>query len=39
MTIQCIQNSFSFRSLDKREVVARFDGGWITSAAGGQLSR
>jgi len=31
MTPQCIQKSFLFHSLGKRDVVARFDGGRITS--------
>jgi Transposase DDE domain group 1 len=39
MPTQCIQKSFSFHSLGKRDVVARFDGGRITSDAGGLLLR
>ena len=39
MPTQCIQKSFSFQSLGKRDVVARFDGGRITSDAGGLLLR
>ena len=39
MPTQCIQKSFSFQSLGKRGVVARFDGGRITSDAGGLLLR
>ena len=36
---QCIQNSFEFHGLGSRAVVARFDGGTITSDAGGLLLR
>jgi hypothetical protein len=39
MTTECIQKSFAFHSLQRREVVARFDGGRITSDAGGLLLR
>lgn len=39
MPTQCIQKSFAFHSLGKRDVVARFDGGRITSDAGGLLLR
>jgi hypothetical protein len=39
MPTQCIQKSFAFHGLGKREVVARFDGGRITSDAGGLLLR
>ena len=39
MPTQCIQKSFAFHSLGKRQVVARFDGGRITSDAGGLLLR
>ncbi|MCK4658497.1 MAG: IS1380 family transposase [Phycisphaerae bacterium] len=39
MTTECNQKSFSFQSLGQREVVARFDGGKITSDAGGVLLR
>ena len=31
MTTECIQKSFAFHSLARREIVARFDGGRITS--------
>jgi len=36
---QCNQESFAFHALGRREVVARFDGGQITSDAGGLLLR
>ena len=39
MPTQCIQKSFAFHALGKRDVVARFDGGRITSDAGGLLLR
>jgi hypothetical protein len=39
MKTECIQKSFAFHSLQRREVVARFDGGRITSDAGGLLLR
>ena len=39
MTTQCIQTEFGFQPLQQREVVARFDGGDITSDAGGLLLR
>ena len=39
MPTQCTQKSFAFHSLGKRDVVARFDGGRITSDAGGLLLR
>ncbi len=39
MTTQCIQKSFAFHALGNRDVVARFDGGPITSDAGGLLLR
>jgi Transposase DDE domain group 1 len=39
MPTQCIQKSFTFHALGKRDVVARFDGGRITSDAGGLLLR
>jgi len=39
MTTQCTQTSFGFHDLGRREVVARFDGGNITSDAGGLLLR
>ena len=34
METECTQESFPFQPLSKREVVARFDGGKITSNAG-----
>jgi len=37
MVTECTQKSFAFHSLGRREVVARFDGGRITSDAGGLL--
>ena len=39
MVTECTQKSFAFHSLARREVVARFDGGPITSDAGGLLLR
>jgi len=36
---QCNQESFKFHSLNQREVTARFDGGAITTDAGGLLLR
>lgn len=36
---QCTPTFFDFQPLDKREVVARFDGGKVTSDAGGLLLR
>lgn len=36
---QCTTTLFDFQPLDKREVVARFDGGKVTSDAGGLLLR
>ncbi len=39
MKTQCIQKSFAFHALGKRDVVAHFDGGRITSDAGGLLLR
>lgn len=39
MTTECIQSSFGFEPVGKREVVARFDGGDITSDAGALLLR
>ena len=35
MQTQCIQKTFEFQALGRREVVARFDGGPITADAGG----
>ena len=37
MQTQCIQRTFAFQALGRREVKARFDGGQITSDAGGLL--
>ena len=34
---QCTQTSFCFATPSRREVVARFDGGTITTDAGGLL--
>ena len=39
MTTECIQSSFGFHALYQREVVARFEGGDITTDAGGLLLR
>jgi len=39
MQTQCSQRTFEFQGLGRREVVARFDGGPITSDAGGLLLR
>jgi len=39
MATQCNQRSFGFHALGRREVVARFDGGRITSDGGGLLLR
>jgi hypothetical protein len=36
---ECTQSNFEFHALDRREVVAQFDGGDITSDAGGLLVR
>jgi hypothetical protein len=36
---ECTQSNFEFQALDRREVVAQFDGGDITSDAGGLLVR
>ena len=38
MRTECNQESFTFHALGRREIVARFDGGRITSDAGGLLS-
>jgi hypothetical protein len=35
MTTECNQKSFAFHPLGRREIVARFDGGRITSHGGG----
>ncbi len=37
MRTECTQKSFSFHALSRREVVARFDGGHISSDGGGVL--
>ena len=39
MTTPCTAESFLFQALGRREVVARFDGGTITSDAGALLLR
>jgi hypothetical protein len=39
MSTECIQERFDFHPLNQREVVARFDGGEITSDAGALLLR
>jgi hypothetical protein len=39
MRTECIQSSFAFHQLGRREVIARFDGGDITTDAGGLLLR
>ena len=39
MMTECTQTSFAFHDLGRRKVVARFDGGKITSDAGGLLLR
>src|SRR2546422_10590497 len=39
MQTECTQVSFQFHPLSQREVVARFDGGSITSDGGGLLLR
>ncbi|MBI3449630.1 MAG: IS1380 family transposase [Acidobacteria bacterium] len=39
MQTECTQSSFPFHPLNRREVVARFDGGMITSDGGGLLLR
>ena len=39
MTTECIQKSFPFHPHSQREVVARFDGGAITTDGGGLLLR
>ena len=39
MPTQCNQESFEFHSLNQRQVTGRFDGGAITSDAGGLLLR
>ena len=39
METECSQSEFKFNGLEKREVVAKFDGGTITSDAGALLLR
>jgi hypothetical protein len=39
MATECNQKTFTFHALGQREVVARFDGGRITSDGGGLLLR
>ena len=39
MITECTQSDFNFKGLEKREVVAKFDGGTITSDAGALLLR
>ena len=39
MATECNQQSFAFHALGRRDVVARFDGGRITSDGGGLLLR
>jgi hypothetical protein len=39
MTTECNQHSFEFHSLNQRKVIARFDGGNITSDTGILLLR
>jgi hypothetical protein len=39
MTTECSQSSFEFHSLNQRKVIAKFDGGNITSDAGILLLR
>ena len=39
MTTECNQSSFEFHSLNQRKVIAKFDGGNITSDAGVLLLR
>jgi len=39
MATECNQQSFEFHPLNRREVVGRFDGGAITTDAGGLLLR
>jgi len=39
MSTQCKFQRFGFQPLGRRQVVARFDGGWITSDAGALLLR
>lgn len=39
METECTQRTFAFHGLGSREVIARFDGGHVTSDAGGLLLR
>ncbi|MCH7993880.1 MAG: transposase, partial [Planctomycetes bacterium] len=39
METQCNQQSFGFHPIGRREIVAKFDGGRITSDGGGLLLR
>lgn len=39
METQCSQQTFTFQPLGRRDVVARFDGGRVTSDGGGVLLR
>ncbi len=39
METQCTQRSFGFQQVGGREIVARFDGGRVTSDGGGILLR
>ena len=39
MKTECIQSEFEFQGLGRRKVEAKFDGGAITSDAGGLLLR
>jgi Transposase DDE domain group 1 len=39
VTTECIQSSFDFQPLFRRQITARFDGGTLTSDAGGLLLR
>ena len=39
METECTQSEFNFKGLEKREVVAKFDGGTMTSDAGALLLR
>ena len=39
MQTQCTQRSFGFQQVGGREIVARFDGGRVTSDGGGILLR
>jgi hypothetical protein len=39
MDTQCIQEQMVFQQLGRREVIGRFDGGAISSDAGGMLLR